>query len=66
MYNNLRHPDSHLFTLRIWSEPLGNGWSQWRGKVQHVTSGETHYFREWSMLAMLPELNDKEVSAKSG
>ena len=41
---------SHLFTVRLWSEELGNGLQEWRGKVQHVTSGEVRYFRDWSTL----------------
>ena len=50
---------SHLFTVRLWLEDLGEGRAEWRGQVQHVLSGETHYFREWPMLialvrAMLP------------
>ena len=43
-------PRSHLFTVRLWVEELGNGKSEWRGKVQHVTSGEVRYFREWTTL----------------
>ncbi len=43
-------PRSHLFTVRLWLEELGNGESEWRGKVQHVTSGEVRYFRDWTML----------------
>ena len=43
-------PRSHLFTVRLWVEELGNGKSDWRGKVQHVTSGEVRYFREWPTL----------------
>ena len=50
---------SHLFTVRLWLEDLGDGRAEWRGQVQHVLSGETHYFREWEALlallrAMLP------------
>jgi hypothetical protein len=41
---------SHLFTVRIWSEVLGGGQTEWRGQVRHVTSGETRYFRDWSSL----------------
>ncbi|MBM4458203.1 MAG: hypothetical protein FJ011_10635 [Chloroflexi bacterium] len=41
---------SHLFTLRLWAEALGDGQHTWRGKVTHVLSGETHYFREWREL----------------
>ena len=41
---------SHLFTLQIWRERLGEGESEWRGKVEHLPSKEARYFREWSML----------------
>jgi hypothetical protein len=44
---------SCLFTVRLWSEPLGDGRAEWRGQVRCVTSGETRYFRDWSMLAAL-------------
>ena len=54
-----RQQHSHLFTVRLWMEDLGDGRAEWRGQVQHVLSGETHYFREWPTLlallrAMLP------------
>jgi hypothetical protein len=58
--------DSHLFTVRLWAEELGDGQIEWRGKLQHVTSGEARYFRDWPVLiallqAMLPgdTLNSK-------
>ena len=38
---------SHLFMLRVWLEDLGQGKTDWRGKVQHVNSGEVRYFRDW-------------------
>ncbi len=41
---------SHLFTVRLWLEELGNDQMEWRGKVQHVTSGEVRYFRDWPTL----------------
>ena len=41
---------SHLFTLRIWPEALGEGQMEWRGKVLHVLSGEARYFRDWEAL----------------
>jgi hypothetical protein len=48
---------SHLFTLRLWREGLGDGRTDWRGKVRHVTSGETRYFRDWPALqAFLQEV----------
>jgi hypothetical protein len=43
-------PRSHLFTVRLWLEPLGDGQAEWRGKVQHVPSGEAQYVRDWSTL----------------
>jgi hypothetical protein len=50
-------------------EDLGNGQTEWRGRVQHVLSGETRYFRDWVtlvevMTAMLPGLEGSEASAK--
>jgi hypothetical protein len=50
------HPRSHLFTVRIWPEAVGEE-IEWRGKVQHVTSGETRYFRDWpALVTFLEEL----------
>jgi len=34
---------SRLFTVRFWPKDLGEGQVDWRGKVQHVFSGETHF-----------------------
>ncbi len=48
---------SHLFTLRLWQEAVGDGESDWRGKIQHVISGEARYFRGWPALeAFLEEV----------
>jgi hypothetical protein len=50
-------PASHLFTLRLWPEDLGGGQTDWRGKVQHVNSGEVRFFRDWRALeAFLEEM----------
>ena len=50
---------SHLFTVRVWREDLGEGQAEWRGKVQHTTSGEARYFRDWPMLiAYIQEMLD--------
>jgi hypothetical protein len=62
-YQNYR---SQLFTVRVWQEELGNGQTEWRGKVQHVHSGEVRYFREWpalvaALLNMLQEANSDPV-----
>lgn len=63
-------PRSHLFTVRLWVENIGEGQMEWRGRVQHVTSGEAYYFRDWStlithLLQMLPqtETQPKEFRA---
>jgi hypothetical protein len=48
---------SQLFTVRVWLEELGEGRSEWRGKVQHVLSGEARYFRDWAtLIAALQEM----------
>jgi hypothetical protein len=44
------HSRSHLFTVRLWLDLLGDGRTEWRGKVQHVPSGEARYFRQWQTL----------------
>ncbi len=46
---------SHLFMLRMWLEDLGSGETDWRGKVQHVNSGEVRYFRDWATLEAFME-----------
>jgi hypothetical protein len=53
MRKDTGHHHSHLFTLRIWSEPLSKDLVEWRGRVEHVSSGETFYFRDWSSLVTL-------------
>lgn len=50
MSSERSHPSSHLFAVRLWPEDLGAGQVQWRGQVQHVLSGEVHYFRDWPEL----------------
>ncbi len=42
--------NSHLFTLRVWMEDVGNGRVEIRGTLKHVLSGETHHFRDWPAL----------------
>jgi len=48
-------PGSDLFTLRLWLEDLGGGQTDWRGRVQHVTSGEVRYVRDWRTLEAFVE-----------
>ena len=55
------HPTSELFTVRLWSEVLADGRSEWRGQIQHVTNRETCYFREWSTLVSFLERKLSEL-----
>jgi hypothetical protein len=60
---------SHLFTVRLWAEELGNGQIEWRGQIQHVLSSQMRYFRNGAtlvdlVLAILPGLEGNEASAK--
>ena len=49
------HPQ--LFLLRVWCEDLGQGRCEWRGRVQHIGSGEVRYFRDWPpLIACLQEM----------
>ena len=48
-------PSAHAFMLRLWLEDIGGGRSDWRGRVQHVNSGEVRYFRDWQTLQTFVE-----------
>lgn len=50
-----RRASSFFFTLRIWREQLGENQSEWRGQIEHVLSGKTGYFRDWSTLVSFLE-----------
>lgn len=41
-------PRSHLFTVRLWHEEVGDAAYEVRMQVKHILSGRTRYFREWS------------------
>jgi hypothetical protein len=70
-----RHQGSSLFLIRLWSEGVEEQ-KGWRGRVQHVVTGEARTFDEWAMLidlllemaetgdieARAPQGEDKEVS----
>ncbi len=47
-----RQPASHLFTLRVWSERLGDDRIEWRGQVEHVISGKSSSFRDWPAMVL--------------
>jgi len=55
-----------LFTVRLWVEEFDRQ-LEWRGQIQLVSSGETHYFRDWQTLVahltrMLPALKPSDES----
>ncbi len=57
---------THLFTVRIWREDLGEGQTEWRGEIHSVVSGEVRSFRDWPTLvalvqAMLPKQAGADV-----
>lgn len=63
-------PRSHLFTVRLWAENIGEGQTEWRGRVQHVTSGEAYYFRDWPtlithLLQMLPQTETQPEESRA-
>ena len=65
----LRNPDhAHIFIVKLWQEVLeeeqNHKQTEWRGKIQDVFNGETHYFRDWPTIVqfisnILPELDRK-------
>jgi len=71
MDSDQQQSQSHLFTVRLWREELGDKQTELRGRVQHVISGETLAFREWVVLLSFleahmgqpPELPTNEMSS---
>lgn len=60
------HPRSHLFTVRLWAEDIGDDQREWRGRVQYVPNGEAYYFRDWPTLVvyLLKMLHQAESQSK--
>lgn len=55
--------DTHLFLVRLWSKEAEGDRDQagWRGKVQHVLSGEAHAFQGWpALIDLLLEMAETE------
>jgi hypothetical protein len=40
-----------IFTIRLWREKLDERQSEWRGRVQHLGSGQARYFNEIGKIA---------------
>ena len=47
---NKRTGTSNLFLLRVWMEEAGDDRPEWRGKLQHVISGEVRSFHDCATL----------------
>ena len=54
---------SQLFVLRLWREDATEASPEYRGRVQHVLSGETHHFRTWTMLIEFLITQSEQVQA---
>lgn len=61
-------PSTHLFTVRLWVEAWGHGQGEVRMQVQHVLSGETRYFRDWSAVVtyMIMKLQEFDQPPNEG
>lgn len=38
---------AQMFTLRIWITDQKDAALEWRGRIQHIQSGEVRYCRNW-------------------
>jgi hypothetical protein len=45
-----RNQRAHLFMVKVWREPLGEGRAEIRYQARHVLSGETRMFRDGALL----------------
>lgn len=57
---------SHLFLVRLWVGDKGDDPQGWRGKVQHMVTGEAHNFEGVAELtqALLRMLHRKHVGPR--
>lgn len=58
---------SHLFTLRLWTENLDEEEVEWRGRLHYVATDEVRYFSDWAslipvLLNMLREAEGEETA----
>ena len=62
------HLQSHLFTLRLWVEVLGDVQTEVRMQVRHIASGETRYFRDGGLLLtyLLAKVREIEQESETG
>lgn len=55
---------SHLFTIRLWTEPQEDGRVEHRGRVQYVLSGDRRCFHDWSTLVEYLEAKLQELDTQ--
>ena len=53
------------FAMEIWPAAVDGSASEWRGKVRHLATGESGYFRDWSGLVSFIEMSMRDVSEAS-
>lgn len=56
--------NSHLFMLKLWAEMVRPGEIEWRGRLQHVVSGEVRYFHGWP--ALISQIEELLAAAGAG
>jgi hypothetical protein len=51
----------------VWTEEISDNQQEWGGRIQHIPSGETQYFRDWqSLVAHLQAiLSKRDLLAKN-
>lgn len=57
---------TELFNVRLWQEAIDETTVEVRGQVQHLLSGETHYFRDWATLVAQLETMWSQLAADDG
>jgi hypothetical protein len=60
------HLQTHLFTVRLWVEVLGDSQTEVRMQVRHTASGETRYFREGELLLTYLLAKVQEIEQEGG
>lgn len=50
-----RGQQAQMFTLRIWLTDQKENAFEWRGRIQHIQSGEVQYCRDWDGFASYVE-----------
>jgi hypothetical protein len=57
---------SHLFTIRLWAEDESGILTNCRGKLHHIPSGESHYFRGWeALIPLMREMLSSYINAQN-